>query len=75
MRPGQSSCGLLALPQGICLHKAQVPEWCTGISVLVHRAAIAMFRMAAGGFVSDLTSGCDLWYLCSPAVKLYSQFM
>ena len=44
MRPGQS---LLALPQ---VYLARVPEWCTGILVLVHCAAIAMFRVAAGGF-------------------------
>ena len=48
MRPGQSSCGLLAL--GICLHKAQAPEWYTGIPVLVRWAAIAVFRTAAIGF-------------------------
>ena len=45
MTSGQSSCGILAL------HKAQVPEWCTGIPVLVHWVAIAMFHMAAIGFV------------------------
>ena len=27
-----------------------MPEWCTGIPVLVHWAAIAMFCMAARGF-------------------------
>ena len=27
-----------------------MPEWCIGIPVLVQWAAIAMFRMAAGGF-------------------------
>jgi len=27
-----------------------MPEWCTGIPVLVHWVAIAMFRMAAVGF-------------------------
>ena len=29
---------------------AQVPEWCTGIPVLVRWVAIAVFRMAAVGF-------------------------
>ena len=44
MRPRQFSCGLLAL------HKAQVPEWCTGIPVLVCWATVAVFQMAAIGF-------------------------
>ena len=47
VRPGQSSCGLLALPQE---HKAQAPEWCIGILVLVCWVAIAVFRTAAVGF-------------------------
>ena len=47
VRPGQSSCGLLALPQENCLYKAQVPEWCTDIPVLVHWV---VFCMAAVGF-------------------------
>jgi len=46
MRPGQFFCGLTT----IFLHKAQVPEWCTGIPMLVHWAAIAVFCMAAVGF-------------------------
>ena len=50
MRLGQSSCGLLACPNRICLHMAQVPEWCTGIPVLVCWVAMAMFHMAAIGF-------------------------
>ena len=29
-----------------------MPEWCTGVPTLVHWVAIAMFRMAAGGFAS-----------------------
>ena len=40
--------GCYPCPRRIFLHKAQVPEWCTGIPVLVHWVAIAMFRMAAG---------------------------
>ena len=46
MRPGQSTCGLLALPQK---DLPQVTEWCTGIPVLVHWTVIAMFCMAAVG--------------------------
>ena len=51
VRPGQFTSGLLALPQEdllvlalprrICLHKAQVSQWCTGIPVLVQWAVIA----------------------------------
>jgi len=29
-----------------------MPEWCTGIPVLVHWVAIAVLRMAAVGFAS-----------------------
>ena len=32
------------------MHKAQVPEWCTGITMLLHWVAIAMFCTAAVGF-------------------------
>ena len=47
VRLGQSSCGLLALPQE---DFPGMPEWCTGIPVLVHWAAIAVLCMAAVGF-------------------------
>ena len=50
MRPGQPSCELLALLQEDLPAQAQVPEWCTGIPVLVHWVAMAVFCMAAGGF-------------------------
>ena len=47
MRPGQSSCGLLAQD---CLHEDQALERCTGIPVLVHWVAFALLCMAAVGF-------------------------
>ena len=40
VRPGQSSCRLLALPEEDYLHKAQVLEWCTRFPVLVHWAEL-----------------------------------
>ena len=44
VRLGQSYCGLLALPE------EDKAEWYTGIPVLVHWVAIAMFCIAAIGF-------------------------
>ena len=55
VRYGQSSCGLLALPLE---DLSQVPEWCTGIPVLVHWTAIAVFHMAAVGFAFAIVCVC-----------------
>ena len=43
-----------------------MPEWCTGISLLAHLAAIAMFCMAAVGFTFVLCVGVCIvcTYLC-----------
>ena len=58
VRPGQSSCRLLVLLQEEFPALAQMPEWCTGIPVLVHWVAIAVFRTAAVGFVRVRTHVC-----------------
>ena len=44
-----------------------MPEWCTGIPVLVHWAAMAMYRMASGGFAFALFLAfcfCGVYMTC-----------
>ena len=61
MRPGQSFCGLLVLPQEDLPAQTQVPEWCAGIPVLVRWAAIAVFRTAADCFVCVCVCICKTY--------------
>ena len=53
-----------------CLHKNKVPEWRTGILVLVRWAAIAVICTAVKGFTL-------LWiffgYMCSTVATLFKQ--
>ena len=58
---------LLHAPRRICLHKAKASEWSTGIPVLVHCLALAMFHMAAVGFY--ITNLCICMH-CKPKLVL-----
>ena len=45
-----------------------MPEWCTGIAVLVHWVAIAMFFVAAVGFVLFCVCVCVCMWMVQEAV-------
>ena len=55
------------VPWGNCLHKAQVHEWCTGIPVMAHWAAIAVFCMTAVGFACVCVCGVSV-HMCMHVV-------
>jgi len=47
-----------------------VPEWCTGIPVLVHWVAVAMFCMAAVGFAFLLCVRMCVYVCVSVCVRM-----
>jgi len=68
VRPGQSSCGLLALPQEDLLHKVRVSEWCQAVHWLCigcrklcfSFAYVHVYVRVSCVYISHLSSGCIL---------------